>query len=231
VSMALQRVVVRLLHDPTLVARVYGGEDLPELDAREHGWIRAVDRRAWSVDPYRRGRLLHALVGEYPVAVAARGLAGLDLFFADPTFHRCVQERGHLALAFGTWLGNSGFARLEHAIAQARRGSSGRLAPGVVPIATPAGTLAAWTSARATLGEDPAAAVVAGFCVLEPSGGLEHLLVHGERVGTVSADLHAVLVAAAAGNDPVAAARRRGASRREAAALVAELTADGILTP
>ncbi len=227
---ALQRVVVRLLHDPSLVDAVYAGADLPEIGPEAHAWIRAVDRRAWGVDPYRRGRLLHALIGEYPVAVAARGVAGLDPFFRSTRFHDAVQTRGHVALAFGDWLGDGAYARLERCFAAGRRGAVGRLVSGVGVVAVPRGTLDAWSAAREALGADAAASVAGGARVTEPVGGVEYVCVEASgKAGTVSRDLYEVLAAASRGEDPLRAARARGASRKAAAALIAELREDGLL--
>lgn len=229
---ALQRVVVRLLHDPALVDHVYAGRELPEIGPTEHRWIRSVDRRAWGVDPYRRSRLLHALIEEFPVAVAARGTEGLESFCSSAAFHTCIQDRGHLAAAFGRWLGEGGFARLERTFAAIRRGAVGGLGPGVGVVAVPAGCLDAWSAARARLGADPVPAVVGGARAVEPVGGLEYVCVEqGSRAGHVPVDLFRVLEAAAAGRDPVRAARDRGASRAEAGRLVAELRAEGLIAP
>ncbi len=168
--------------------------------------------------------------GRLRVYVAARGRAGLEGFFASPAFHGAIQGRGHLALAFGAWLGDGGYARLERVIAAGRRGRSGLLADGVGVVALPAGTLDAWSAARTTLGADPVARVVAGARVGEPVGGAEYACVAATaEAGTVSRDLYEVLAAASRGEDPFRAARRRGASRTTAAALIAELREDGLL--
>ena len=73
-SQALQRVVVRLLHDPAFVARVYEGQAVPELSDLELGWVRTTDRRTWGVDRFRRSRLLQALLEEFPVSGALRSI-------------------------------------------------------------------------------------------------------------------------------------------------------------
>ncbi len=149
---ALQRVVVRMLFDARLVDQVYADPvaALPEVDLTdaERAWLRAPDVRRWRADPLRRTRALEALLHEYPVATAlvireAGGVPALDAFFSDPTFHRCIQARGVLALSFGRWL-CSGFtadvaaaARIEWAIAEVRRAPP-RPAPSAL---TPAATL------------------------------------------------------------------------------------------
>jgi hypothetical protein len=131
---------------------------------------------------------------EYPAAclsvlLAARSAAPLDAFFSSPTFHACVQQGATLALAFGEYLmglgadwaprraSRQGAARLEHAIAAARRSAASvanggqpdgvgagdrvaapevlpvrlRLAPGVAVVAAPAGTLAVKQAVTAAL--------------------------------------------------------------------------------
>lgn len=220
---AVQIAVVRLLHDPALVARVYAGEDLPGLGAREMAWLRAPDPRAWTADVARPGRVIHALVGELPVAVAERGAAGLEAFFGDAAYVAALGGGYPLAWAFGRWLGDRPYARLETAFAYARRGRGepGRPA-GVWLVDVPAGTLDGWTNHRARLDAD---AVLAGARVPTPRGGREHVLVQGTAASVVPADLAAVLRA----KDPLREARRRGATPDEARELVEELRRDGVI--
>lgn len=220
---ALQRGVVRMLHDPALVERVYAGEDLPGVSPEEMRWVRAVDRRAWGADAERPARVMYGLVGEFPVAVAERGTAGLLGFFADPAFARAVESGSPLPLAFAGWLGDRPFARLERAFAHARRGRGepGR-PPGVWLLSLPAGTLAAWSRVRPRLDADR---VLAGARVRAPTEGREEVLVHGDAAEVVPPDLAAVLRA----RDPGREARRRGATPAEARSLVADLVAEGIL--
>lgn len=193
---ALQRVVVRMLHDPALVEAVYAdaGKALArvELSAAERGWLTAPDRRRWGADPLRRSRGLQAVLEEFPVAgaVAARaqGLGALDGFFSAPAFHRCVQGGGSLALAFGEWLARFGgavaaFAALEGGVARVRRAPprpaeapavdrarSWVAAPWVWGVRAPGGTLAAWTAHRARLAAHPGG-MLAGL--VEPGYALE----------------------------------------------------------
>jgi len=142
---ALQRVIVRMLHDPAFTARVY--EDparalagLP-LGPREHRWLLAVDRRAFGVDPLRRHRVLNAILDEHTAALAllapaGRGLERLEAYLSSADFHEAIQARRSVILAFGPWLLGwvdepraRGAIALEHAIAAARRAPA-RPAPG-----------------------------------------------------------------------------------------------------
>jgi len=139
---ALQRVVVRMHHDPALVAAVYAdaGAALEALDLTpaERDLLTVPDRRAWGVDPARRDRVFEAVRREYPVtcalaqiSVGARGpLLG---FFSSPEFHRAVQSRRAITPAFGAWIEGSAragrfgkkptaeVARLESATVEVRR--------------------------------------------------------------------------------------------------------------
>ncbi|MCW5893357.1 MAG: hypothetical protein KIT14_22820 [bacterium] len=92
--LALQRVTVRLLHDPAFVAALYADPERAlagtDLEARERTWLLATPRAAWGTDRARPARVLAALRDEYPVATAlapARAAA----FFRPPAFHdvRC----------------------------------------------------------------------------------------------------------------------------------------------
>lgn len=140
---ALQRVVVRMLHDEVFARAVY---DDPlaatgdvELEDHERRWLVAPDPRAYGVDPLRRSRALTGLLEEYAVSCAAivralgrtRASTVLDAFFSSSTFHACVQNGDSLAGEFGTWLGGtepvrtsaplSAIVALERAIVRARR--------------------------------------------------------------------------------------------------------------
>jgi hypothetical protein len=135
----LQRVVVRMLFDPTFCDRVYADplavlHDI-ELTAEECQWLVTPDRRAYGVDVHRRSRALTGLLEEYPVAGAlalrwAQGLQHLYDFFAAAVFHQCIQQRGSLADAFGIYLSADTFAAraeiahlaaVERGIARVRR--------------------------------------------------------------------------------------------------------------
>lgn len=199
-SAALQRVVVRLLHDPDLArATARAG-----LNATEHAWLEAVDPRRWRADPMRRYRLLQALIEEYPVAAARvvrrAGVARLDRFFESDHFHDSVQKRRILAIDFGGWLAQmpdcADAARLEGAIAQVRR-TPRRPAPAgpnqfrpdqlwrrAPWIAVGQGHLQAWQRQRDCLATHPAgmlAAVLDAAVTLPPvDGPVESWLVDGD---------------------------------------------------
>lgn len=115
----LQRVVVRMLFDTELRDRVYANpeaalHDVP-LTAAERQWLVTPPPQAYGADPYRQSRALSGLLEEYPVAgaLAVRGPQGLTLlqrFFASAAFHDCVQQRGSMAAAFGSYLQSATFA-------------------------------------------------------------------------------------------------------------------------
>jgi len=107
-SLALQRVVVRMLFDPPFTHAALGGAKLSELTDEEHDWIRAADARAFRIDPYRRGRALAALIEEFPVvsALAVRAAGGvprLDAFFSSEIFHAGIQAGASLALLYAEY--------------------------------------------------------------------------------------------------------------------------------
>lgn len=117
-AIALQRVVVRMMHDPAFCKRVYADperalRDLP-LTPQEQQWLVTPPPHAYSADPYRSSRALTGLLEEFPVASALavrlpRGIPRLQHFFATQGFHQCVQERGSMAAAFGTYLTSEAF--------------------------------------------------------------------------------------------------------------------------
>ena len=118
-AIALQRVVVRMLFDPTFRDRVYADPMMVlsdvDLTPEERQWLITPDPRAYGVDVHRRSRALTGLLEEYPVAGAlavrcAQGLQRLYGFFAATVFHQCIQQRGSLADAFGVYLASEAFA-------------------------------------------------------------------------------------------------------------------------
>ncbi|MEZ4470685.1 MAG: hypothetical protein R3F60_07790 [bacterium] len=219
---ALQRVVVRMLHDPALVAAVYadaeGALASDDVSPTERAWLVAPDRRRWAADPMRRYRGLQALLEELLVAGACAirqgGVAAVDAFFSAPAFHRAIQDRQALAPAFARWLAASfappvpAFAALEAAIARSRRAplpssSAGSLiatAPWIEAEQVPEGTLAAWQHIRAALTMHPAGPLAAAADAAHPlpavraSAALEGLLIEpGPAIGTCGAELVALL--------------------------------------
>jgi hypothetical protein len=126
---ALRRVVIRLLHDASLVDRL--GHDPAalgdvDLTAAERAWLLDVPADAWRTDADRPRRVLAALADEYPAAVRLAP-SRRDAFFRSSHFHAAVQDRGSLAIAFGYHLSEGTdrrvvtAARLELAAAIVRR--------------------------------------------------------------------------------------------------------------
>jgi hypothetical protein len=134
--------MVRMLFDPRFAERALrdpeGALADVELSDRERAWLRAPDPRGWRTDPERPDRALTVLVQEYPASVALAaasggGLEKLRVFFSSAGFHRAIQDRGSMALAFGGYLidlaeaGEVGdrrvapLARLERTIVRLRR--------------------------------------------------------------------------------------------------------------
>ncbi len=182
----LQRVVVRMLHDPAFRAAVYADParaltGLP-LSAADHALLIRADPRAWSVDPHRADRVLGALLHELPVTALALLLDGVPLppiagFFRTPSFHDAIMARRSLAPAFAEHLATlartpraRALLSLERAIVRLRRAPAAypppppghlRLSPRALPVALAAGTLHLWDVARKALGPEPTAALVA----------------------------------------------------------------------
>jgi hypothetical protein len=126
---ALRRVVIRLLHDVSLVDRIRrdpAALDRVDLTAAERAWLLAVPPDAWRTDADRPRRVLAALADEYPAAVRLASVRR-DVFFQSTHFHAAVQERGSLAIAFGRHMSEGDdrravtAARLELAAAIVRR--------------------------------------------------------------------------------------------------------------
>jgi hypothetical protein len=109
----LQKLLVRMLFDEEFVAAAYAapaqafaGLDLTEA---ERAQLLNVDRRAWRYDPLRCRRTLRTLVEEYKVSTTivlseTRSLAALERFFSSAFFHRAIQERGSMGLAFSEFI-------------------------------------------------------------------------------------------------------------------------------
>lgn len=172
-AVALQRVVVRMLFDTAFRDQVYVAPGAAlhdvELTPEERQWLVTPDPRAYGTDGYRQSRTLTGLLEEYPVAgaLALRCLQGaprLHAFFSSACFHQCIQQRGSLAEAFGSYIASPAFAdcpelaplaEVERSIARVRRAAvvpAGRepcldadtclmLAPWVELLSLPATTL------------------------------------------------------------------------------------------
>lgn len=246
----LQRVMVRMLHDPQLVAAVYrspatalAGLDLSEV---ERGWLLSVDRRAWATDPLRPDRLLTGLIEEFPVSslllVQQRGVPGLRAFFAAPPFHRCVQERGSLADAFGAWLEQQGIgaAPLERAAARLRRpqappaGVGLVLAPTVGLVVLPEGMVEVYSALLQSLGQERVAAVLAarGHARLPRKGREVAMVSHAGSVEVLPDALAAVLSEAQRPQPRerlLTLIRRQGVAPNEDVEILDGLVADGLL--
>jgi hypothetical protein len=158
---ALQQAIVRMMIDPAFVAAVHGRRPVPGLAEDERALLRAVDRRAFTTDRFRRARAVQALVEEYPVSAAAIGLTAVDAFLSAPEFAACIGERGSMALVFGTWLKDqaSGVGVIEAAMARLRRPPAATPGPGALicgprlaPLIVPEGTLAWYEATLAWLG-------------------------------------------------------------------------------
>jgi hypothetical protein len=241
---ALQRVAVRMLHDPTLVAAVYADAERAladaDLSAAERATLTAVPAAAWRTDAARPARVLAALTSEL-VASASLAPAHAAAFFASPHFHRAVASRGSLALAFGAHMAAHGdariasVARLETAIAAVRRAPRRpppsppgrlRLAPSAAPIVLRAGTSRLLDAGRR--GDAPPAL----------ASGEEHLLVlrtdDGDvTVEEVSPPLWALLEHlrdARTRADALERARALGADPGEDEALIERLVADRLVS-
>jgi len=151
---ALQRVVVRMLHDASFVAAVYEDAEVAlqseGLTSAERVSLVRPDQRVWLLDPERPSRVFEAIRTEYPIScalaeVASGGRGGMLRFFSSRPFHEAVQQRGTVALAFGAWLeaeardGRLGrkptaaTASLEAACARVRRGPLAEVQSGPLP--------------------------------------------------------------------------------------------------
>lgn len=244
---SLQRVVVRMLYDPALVAAVYEGAHVPGLEASERAHLLRVDRRAWGTDPYRRSRTLQALIEELPVSVAIAGVETLDAFFSSARFHSAVQERRALVLAFADWIEPmvGATSRLERAIARARQQSkrTGRglcMAPGIAAVSLPEGLIEWWQAISGTLGSRPLSALLEGSIGLDPAPqGLDtiHLLIErgpegGLQLGGATSSLVRLLAAADAPASFEFLIRRAielGAEAQEATDIIEGLLEEGLL--
>jgi len=109
----LERLVMRMLFDPTLVDEVYQRPERllqsGELSAEGLEWVRQVDPRRWRADPARSHRALEGLLLHVPLSVALTSLGGVSAqaylaFFRSDQLHQSIQDRGLLSVAFSEWL-------------------------------------------------------------------------------------------------------------------------------
>ncbi len=245
-SQHIQRLAVRMLYDPSLVARVYEGTPVDGLRDADRALLTTSPQAAWGTDPLRPSRTLQALLEEFPVSAAVTGLPLLHGFFASEEFHRCIQDRQRLVEAFGAWMmPRAGrIAVLELAIARSRRDPSPAtgclsLAPGLVPVSLPEDTLSCYQQIRARLGPDPLKSLISktfrpSILPAAPSDST-HLLVErgadgGIQIGGGSAALNGLLAAAPAPRDELEqAAIRQGATAAEAPDIIDDLLREGLL--
>ena len=247
-SVALQRVTVRMLYDPPFVERIYAGFCPPEIDAAQRALLVSIDRRAWATDPHRRARALTALLEETPASAALAGVSRLDAFFSSSAFHAAIQERRGLAASFATWLEPLAgpVARLELAVIEARRDppvtpAPGRIvrAAGLRTLSLPEGTLALYQGLRERLGSDPLGALARGLHLGPPPAltGEEHLLIERDAAGDpqISEIPEALAGLLGAASAPItraallARARELGADPGDDAEIVDGLVTDGLL--
>jgi hypothetical protein len=156
---AAQRALVRMLYDPAFAEEVRRAPERTGLPADVSAALGAIDPRALRADPLRRRRTLGTLIEEFRASSTlaldeVRRIDFLEGFFSAPEFHRAVEERAPLVLAYGAFLARAcaegrlrrpvlpDVVRLEHMQARTRREArpvvarpdapSVRLAPGVM---------------------------------------------------------------------------------------------------
>lgn len=242
--LALRRVMIRLLHDPSFVGAAYTTPDAAlaglDLTESERAWLLAAPRAAWGADVDRPARLLATFRDEFAAALRFAGERAAT-FLVSPAFHRAIDGRGSLAAAFAEHLDGAvdararALARLEGAIAAVRRAPrspapspSGRLrrTPLARAIEVPGGTLALFQALRR------------GAIPGDLGSGTERLLVLRAATGSeVSVEELAEGLARLLGaaDEPIspaalhAEARRLGATAEEALEIVENLVADALL--
>jgi len=238
----LQRVAVRMLHDPAFRDAVICNPEVAlsgvDLNDAERRMLQASDPRAWQVDAQRAWRVLTTLLSEFAVSVAAlrEPPHTHEAFFRTAHFHQAIQVRRSLSEAFGAWLEERELGRsaramltLDRAFAAVRRGRR------ALSLALPEGSLGAWEAATTLLhkGGDPVAALVRGARPRLALGrGSEHVLVEAAGASLIDEALHRVLALAAAGADEAAlraAIADGGATADEVDEILADLVNDGLV--
>lgn len=178
--LTLERVAVLLHH---------GVDAKGSLGPRERALLDRVDPRGFDVDRYRRGRVLAALLDEFPFTVADLGAAVLDEVFSSGAFAACVLGRGSLAAGFAERVtGRSSWAGLEAAVALSRRPPVGVLGAGVAVFEAPAGAPDAWAGHR----PEPSG-VLAGWTPPKAVGAARRFLVEAGGITEVPDALYEVL--------------------------------------
>lgn len=191
----LQRVVVRMLHDVRFAESVFESPKSTlsglELTDTERAWIASSDARAYRTDPHRGARVLTAIIEEFALtsALLARASGSIQVlhdYISSPEFHRAIQQRESVALAFGSYVdGGSAdeahggrtsrhIAQIEYAIATLRRIRTLPPAPGggiyqlcstTRLLQLPSGTVDYFESLRAHLAGYPGGLVAAAIHV------------------------------------------------------------------
>jgi hypothetical protein len=112
-SALLQRVMTRMLFDPTFAHRVYTdpaealrGHPISDTDLKH---LTHPDPRRWRADTERPHRALEGLLTHLPATLALRATLGgepaeLLEFFKSQDFHTAIMSRTLLSSAFATWL-------------------------------------------------------------------------------------------------------------------------------
>jgi len=162
---AAQQAIVRMLFDGEFAAQVRRDPAgaLPDLPSTLQAQLAAIDPRALKLDRLLRQRTLRTLFDEFKASTTlflarAKKLSALDEFFRSRPFHEALATARPLAFAYADFLGGAA-SPIECALAEARRMKpprpDGRIhrAPGVVPIATTQGALAALQQAEQYLFE------------------------------------------------------------------------------
>ena len=218
-------------------------EGLLGLSADERALLAAIDARAFRADEERKARAAAAVVDELPVAVAIAGLPRLFSFFCHTAFVDVIDQGAALVPAVAAFLAVGpahDAARIEGAVAQARRRRRGRgLAAGVDAAAgLGVGAVVHWSALRAGLGPDVAGSVMRGArarwelpTVGEQEGVVVDNALVDPRVAACSHELAVLLEAARSEGRAalLALAVSHGCDDEEAAGLLSELQRDGLL--